>query len=216
MGKYVERHLYENELIVEEASRDPWGLIGIWVLTVLFGALAGAGVFVATKEIVSFTDVVWAVSAVCAVGCLITAIIAIVKTIIFTHTELVLTNKRIVYKHGVFQTKAFDTPLNKLQDVRVKTTFWGRVINTNRIYIVTSTGSLIYEKIQNADEFKSIILGQINQFEEDRLARQAQWTAQAMARSMPMQPTQEQMMARQREEREQREKDQRKFDYYGY
>lgn len=154
MGKYVEKHLYENELIVEEAKRDKWGLIGSWVLGILFCWLL-----------------------------LIPLILAIKKTVIFTRVELILTNKRIVYKRGVFNTKSFDVPLNKVQDVRVQTTFWGRAFNTNKIYIVTSTGSMIVEKIQDADEFKSIILGQINQFEEDRLARQAQWTAQAMAQS---------------------------------
>lgn len=152
MGNYVERNLYENELIVDEARRDRWGLIGAWVLGILFFWLL-----------------------------LIPLIIAIKETIVYTRTELVLTNKRIVRKSGVFHTKAFDAPLNKILNVYVETTFWGNVFNTNKIRISTERG-IIIERIENADDFKSTILGQIDEFEESRLARQAAWTAQAMAK----------------------------------
>ena len=158
MSKYVEKNLYENEWIVMQAKRSVWGLVGRWI----FGIL-------------------------CFWMLLIPLIRAIVKTIIFTHIELVLTNKRIVHKEGVFNTRSFDVPLNKIQDVRVKTTFFGRMFNSNKIYITTPEG-VIEERIHNADEFKSVILGQIDQFEEDRLVRQAQWTAQAMAMNSPMPP----------------------------
>ncbi len=151
MGNYVEKNLYENELIVDKARRDKWGLIGRWVFGILFCWLL-----------------------------LIPLIIAIKETVIFTHTELVLTNKRIVRKSGVFHTKAFDAPLNKILNVYVETTFWGRVFNTNKIRITTALG-VIVDRIKNADDFKSMILGQIDQFEEARLARQAAWTAHAMA-----------------------------------
>lgn len=151
MGNYVEKNLYENELIVDKARRDKWGLIGTWVVGILFCWLL-----------------------------LIPLIIAIKETVVFTRTELVLTNKRIVRKSGVFHTKAFDAPLNKILNVYVETTFWGRVFNTNKIRITTALG-VIVDRIEHADDFKSTILGQIDQFEEARLARQAAWTAQAMA-----------------------------------
>ena len=151
MGNYVEKNLYENELIVDKARRDKWGLIGKWVLGILFCWLL-----------------------------LIPLIIAIKETVIFTHTELVLTNKRIIRKSGVFHTKAFDVPLNKILNVYVETTFWGRVFNTNKIRINTAFG-VIVDRIADTDDFKSTILAQIDQFEEERLARQATRTAKAMS-----------------------------------
>ena len=157
MGNYVEKNLYENELIVDKARRDKRGLIGKWVFGILFCWLL-----------------------------LIPLIIAIKETVVFTHTELVLTNKRIVHKSGVFHTKAFDAPLNKILNVYVETTFWGRVFNTNKIRITTALG-VIVDRIKDADDFKSTILGQIDQFEEARLARQAAWTAQAMANHVALQ-----------------------------
>lgn len=157
MASYVERNLYQSELIVEKARRDRWGLIGRWVFGILFCWLL-----------------------------LIPLISAIKETIMFTRTELVLTNKRIVRKSGVFHTKAFDAPLNKISNVYVETTFWGKVFNTNKIRITTAFG-VIVDRIENADDFKSRILGQIDQFEEARLALQASWTAQAMVRNMDAQ-----------------------------
>ena len=155
MGRYVEKKLYENELVVEKARRDFWGLVGAWIWGILFCWL----LFIPT-------------------------IIAIKKSIIFSHTELVLTNRRIVRKAGVFHTKAVDVPLDKILDVAVEVTFWGRIFNTNKIRITTAQ-FIIMEKICNADDFKSTILNQVDKFEEERYARQAarqaRWTAQAMS-----------------------------------
>ncbi len=156
MARYVENHLYENELIVEKAQRDKWGLVGKWVLGILFCWLL-----------------------------FIPLIIAIKETVVYNHTELVLTNKRIVRKAGVFHTRAFDVPLNKVFGVYVETTFWGKIFNVYTIRIASVLG-VIVERIQNGDDFKSVILGELDQFEEARLARQASWTGQAMVRALPV------------------------------
>jgi uncharacterized membrane protein YdbT with pleckstrin-like domain len=179
MGKYVERSLYENELIVEKAQRDKWELIGSWVLvTMWLCAVAVLLFFWFDKKNMIFLIG----SGIIAFFLLFALISAIKKSIIFDCTELVLTNKRIIRKSGVFHTKAFDVPLNKIQNVYVETTFWGRVFNTNKIRITTTIG-IIVDKLENADDFKSTILGQIDHLDEARLARQAMWTAQAMAQN---------------------------------
>lgn len=151
MSRYVENHLYENELIVEIARRDIWALVGKWILGILFCWLL-----------------------------LIPFIGAIVATVRYTHTEFVLTNKRLIRKSGVIRRRAFDVPLNKILNVYVESTFWGRVFNANKIRITTAVG-VITDKVRNADKLKGAIFNQINVFEEERLARQANWTAQAMA-----------------------------------
>ncbi len=151
MSNYVENNLYENEWIVESARRDKWGLIGWWI----FGVLC-----------------FWLL--------LIPTILAIKHTIVYCHTELTLTNKRIVYKSGVFHTRAFDAPLDKIYNVYLDAGFWGRIFNSRKIRIDTASGVLV-EKIADGEEFKSLILGQIDQFHEARLALQASWTGYATA-----------------------------------
>ncbi|MBQ9727987.1 MAG: PH domain-containing protein [Clostridia bacterium] len=155
MGRYVEQHLYENELIVEKAKRDRWPLFWAW----FFGVLCFWLLFVPT-------------------------VIAIVKTVKYNGTEFVITNKRIIYKTGVFRTQSSGAPLNKITSVTVDTTFWGKIFNVYKIRIHTNCGFMITEKIERGDDFKSTLMGQIDAFEMSRLASQANWTARAMNRYM--------------------------------
>ncbi len=152
MARYVERNLYENEVIVEKADRDAWALLGWWVLGILF---------------------FWVL--------FVPLITAIAKTVQFKHTELVLTNKRIIRKTGVFHKKVFDAPLHKVQSVYVVAGFWHRIFNIASIRIITMHG-IIIDRIADADDFKCTILGQLDMFQSDNMARQAEWTANALYR----------------------------------
>jgi uncharacterized membrane protein YdbT with pleckstrin-like domain len=152
MGKYAEKHLYEQELIVQVVKRDRWSLVGKWIVGILFCWLL-----------------------------LIPFFMAVAATIEYKNTEFVLTNKRLIRKSGVLNRRAFDVPLGKILNVYVETTFWGRVFNANTIRITTAFG-VITDKVRDADDFKRAILGQMDNMEEMRLARQATWTAQALAK----------------------------------
>ena len=174
MGRYVEKHLYENELIVEKARRDNWGIIGWWTLTVLLSAVPVVAIVTGYQTLGL---------GLCALPAL-AFLVAFIKSVQFTHVEFVLTNKRVIHKKGVFGTQALDAPLNKIVDVYVKTTFFGRIFNTNKIRITTECNR-IEDKIRSADDFKGTILGQMDHAEEEKLARQAAWTAQMLAKVMP-------------------------------
>ena len=174
MGRYVEKHLYENELIVEKARRDNWGIIGWWTLTVLLSAVPVVAIVMGYQTLGL---------GLCALPGL-AFLVAFIKSVQFTHVEFVLTNKRVIHKKGVFGTQALDAPLNKIVDVYVKTTFFGRIFNTNKIRITTECNR-IEDKIRSADDFKGTILGQMDHAEEEKLARQAAWTAQMLAKVMP-------------------------------
>ena len=153
MGSYVEHSLYEGEWVVEKAPRDVWGLVGHWILGILFCFL------------------------------IVPLVVAIKETIIYNCTELVLTNRRLIFKRGVFHIKAKDIPLPKVKGVSVETSFWGRIFNVSTIYIDTEYGTMKY-KIQDAEDFRTTVIGQIDQFERDRLADQSAWMAQAFLRGM--------------------------------
>lgn len=148
-GKYASRNLYEGEWIVEVAPRDVWGLVGYWILGILFCWL------------------------------LVPLFVAIRETLIYTHTELVLTNRRLIAKRGIFHTKTKDIPLPKVQGCSVEITFFGKIFNVGTIYIDTEYGTMRY-RIQDTEDFRTTVIGQLDQFERDRLADQSRWTAQAM------------------------------------
>ena len=150
MSRYAERYLNENEWVVEVAPRDKWGLVGWWILGILFFWLLFIPLVKAIKE-----------------------------TVVYNCTELVLTNKRLICKQGVFHVRSKDIPLLKIQGVYVDIGFWGRIFNFGTIHIDTEYGHISFD-LQDADDFKASILGQIDRFELDRLADQSLWTARAM------------------------------------
>lgn len=179
MGKYAERNLYENEWVVESAPRDIWGLVGWWTLSVIsLALLAVVSIFSLNK--MGTSGLVIVILSACLL--LLPLIKAICETVIFTHTEIVLTNRRLICKQGVFHTVSKDVPLLEIQSVYVDVSFLGRIFNVGKMYIKISYGHPIKFKLQDADDFKTTILGQIDQFALDRIASQAQWTAQAMLR----------------------------------
>ncbi|MBQ8439574.1 MAG: PH domain-containing protein [Clostridia bacterium] len=155
MGKYVEQNLNKNENIVKKAELNPLSLILAWVKGILFFWLL-----------------------------FIPVIKAIIATVKFLHIELAITNKRIVGKTGVFDTKSLDAPLNKIQNVSVSSGFFGKLFNYGDIQITTAAGSYKFFGIKNVDSFKGMVMAQIDQAEEDRIKEQAEQMASAMSSVM--------------------------------
>lgn len=155
MGKYVDRSLGKNETVVNAAALNKLFLVGTWIKGILLCWLL-----------------------------LIPTIKAIVATVRFFHIELAITNKRVIGKIGVLNTKAMDAALNKIQNVSVTQPFWGKVFNFGTVQIDTAAGKFTFEAIKNADSFKNMVLAQIDQYEEDRVKQQAAEMASAMASAM--------------------------------
>lgn len=155
MGKYVENNLNRNEEIVKKAELNPLRLVAAWVFGILFCWLL-----------------------------FIPLIKAIKATIKFCNTELAITNKRIVGKVGFANSKSLDAPLNKIQNASASSTLGGKIFNYGTVSIQTASGSFTFEGIKNADGFKSLVMAQIDQYEEDRVKQQAQEMASAMASAM--------------------------------
>ncbi len=105
----------------------------------------------------------------------------IVRIIKHNHIELAITNKRIVGKIGVFNTKSLDSPLNKIQNCSVKQTFGGKIFNFGTVVVNTAAGEYCFEGVKSANDFKNAVMAQIEQYEEDRTRQQAEQMARAMA-----------------------------------
>ena len=152
MGKYVEQNLNRNEIIVKKADLNPAKLVWAWVGGILFFWL----LFIPTIK-------------------------AIIATVRFCHTELAITNKRIIGKVGVANTKSLDAPLNKIQNASVSSTLFGKIFNYSTVCITTAAGSYNFSGIKNGEAFKGMVMQQIDQAEEDRIKEQAAQMASAMS-----------------------------------
>lgn len=152
---YVEKNLSKNEVIVKMADRNALFLIGTWIKGILLCWLL-----------------------------FIPLIKAIAATIRFLKVELAITNKRVVGKVGVFNTKTLDAPLNKIQNVAENQKFFGKIFNYSTITISTAAGTFEFDCIKSGAKFKNMILAQVDQYEEDRIKQQANEMAQAMANAI--------------------------------
>lgn len=155
MGQYVESNLGKNETIVKKADLNGLFLLGAWIKGILFFWL----LFIPTIK-------------------------AIIATVKFKNIELAITNKRIIGKVGVANTQALDAPLNKIQNASVTQPFFGKLFNYGTVRIDTAAGKFEFTAIKNADAFKSMIMAQIDQYEEDRVKQQAAEMANAMSAAL--------------------------------
>ena len=151
MGKYAEHNLLKSEEMVQEAEKNKLFFLGTWIKGILF---------------------CWFF--------LIPTIRAIAVTIRFTHTELVLTNRRMIGKTGVLNTRSLDAPLDKIQNVAAEQKLLGKIFNYGTVTVHTAAGVFSFDCIKDADAFKNRIMAQIDQYEKDRIEQQAKQMAQAM------------------------------------
>ncbi len=155
MVKYSEKNLVKDEQIIKTAEKNVVALFWKWFFGILF---------------------CWVL--------LIPTILAIIATIRFLHLELTITNKRIVGKYGVINTKAMDAPVDKIQDVTVSHGLLGKIFNYGTIDIETASNYYSFEFIKNVDAFKNQITSAMDIAAEERSKKQAAEMAQAMAEAM--------------------------------
>lgn len=137
MGKYVESNLGNNETIVFSATRTGLCLFGTWVKGILLCWLL-----------------------------LIPLIKAIIATVAYFKSELVITNQRVVGKTGLVNTKAVDAPLDKVQSVTTTSGFWGKIFGFGTVTISSAADTIVFPGVKNPDDFKKKLLNQIETYNQ--------------------------------------------------
>ncbi|MDR1508776.1 MAG: PH domain-containing protein [Synergistaceae bacterium] len=107
----------------------------------------------------------------------ITIIFSIIK---FFTTELGFTNKRLVGKMGLINTKSMDSPLNKINNTSVSSGLFGKIFGFGNVAITTSSGAYMYKGIAQPEFFRSALMRQIEKYDEDRIKKQATEMASAI------------------------------------
>ena len=155
MSNYIDKNLGRGEEIVKKAQLNSLFLLGKWICGICFFWL----LFIPTIK-------------------------AIVATIQFKNMELGITTKRVMGKTGVFNTKALDAPLNKIQNTSVTQTFWGKIFNFSTVRIDTAAGNFSFEAVKDADSFKRALMNEIDNYEEALVKQQAMEMANAMSAAL--------------------------------
>ena len=100
---------------------------------------------------------------------------AIISTVKFNSRELAITNKRVIAKKGVFNTKVFSAQLDKIQNITISQDFWGKVFKYSTIDINTASeeeDAFRFKYVKDADKFKSYINEQIDINQKEQLNEQ--------------------------------------------
>ena len=114
-------------------------------------------------------------------SCLIIGIPSLISRLIamFT-TELSLSNKRLVGKYGLINTKQMDSPLNKINTISVESGLGGKIFGYATVTVNTASTIYIFKCIANAENFKHNVLEEMERFDESRIQEQAKAIANAI------------------------------------
>lgn len=95
-------------------------------------------------------------------------------------TELFITNKRLVGKLGLINTKTLDTPLNKINNTSVKNGLGGKIFGYGDLTVTSSSGAYNFRGIANPSAFRSSLMEHIELYDEARIKKQAAEMVSAM------------------------------------
>ena len=98
----------------------------------------------------------------------------------FFTTKLIITNKRISGKTGLINTNELDSPLNKINGIQTKQSALGKIFNYGTISIATASTVFNFDYIEKPYEFKQILNNQIEEYDNDRIEKQAKLMAESI------------------------------------
>ena len=105
-------------------------------------------------------------------------IVSIIRLLGFI--ELGFTNKKVIGKVGIINTKRLDAPLNKVDNVSVSSGLFGKIFGYGTIVVSSTSSKFEFAYIKSPEVFRTKIMDQVEQFDQDRIKKQAQEMAQAM------------------------------------
>ena len=204
MSRYVRKSLTDGEQVIIKARKSWWYIT--WPTLCFIGAIVALVVAIpeitALSETVS-SDVPFIAKCLPVVfNYVLPAILALVlglctfipfyrHLITFLTLQLVLTNKRIISKVGLFRIRTLDIPIDKIDHVEVRASLFGNLLRSFEVEIasVSGTDGVISGKrrsvrtfcgISNAKKLRNAVIDEIEQFTSTTRRQQAREIANAM------------------------------------
>jgi hypothetical protein len=151
---YLEEMLGENEQIVLRA-RKHW--------SVLFGNIVLEVFLIIALIVTSFLLLPLVAFPVVPLGfaLIIVPLIGMVRDfLIWYNRQYIVTNRRVIQTAGVFSKDVVDSSLEKVNDVKLSQSFWGRLFDYGDIEILTASevGANVFRSIGGPIEFKTAML----------------------------------------------------------
>ncbi|HKY53376.1 MAG TPA: PH domain-containing protein, partial [Anaerolineales bacterium] len=160
---YLEGLLGENEQIIFETHQHWFVLFGKIFLELLLIALLIGG----SLALSAFYPV-----AIYGLGLVLIPLIGMISDIlVWRNKAYVVTNRRVTQIAGVFDKEVVDSSLEKVNDVKMSQSFFGRMFGYGDIEILTASelGVNLFHEIANPVEFKTAMLNAKEQLGYDEL-----------------------------------------------
>lgn len=151
---YLEEMLGENEQILLRA-RKHW--------SVLFGNIVLEIFLIIALIVASFALLPLVAFPVAPLGFVLVLVplIGMVRDfLIWYNRQYIVTNRRVIQTAGVFSKDVVDSSLEKVNDVKMSQSFWGRLFDYGDIEILTASevGANVFRSIGDPIKFKTAML----------------------------------------------------------
>jgi uncharacterized membrane protein YdbT with pleckstrin-like domain len=151
---YLEEMLGENEQILLRA-RKHW--------SVLFGNIVLEIVLIVALIVISLTLLPLVAFPIVPLGFVLVLVplIGMVRDfLIWYNRQYIVTNRRVIQTAGVFSKDVVDSSLEKVNDVKMSQSFWGRLFDYGDIEILTASevGANVFRSIGEPIKFKTAML----------------------------------------------------------
>jgi hypothetical protein len=151
---YLEEMLGENEQILLRA-RKHW--------SVLFGNIVLEIVLIIALVVLSLTLLPLVAFPVMPLGFVLVLVPLVGMTrdfLIWYNRQYIVTNRRVIQTAGVFSKDVVDSSLEKVNDVKLSQSFWGRLFDYGDIEILTASevGANVFRSIGDPVKFKTTML----------------------------------------------------------
>ncbi len=104
-----------------------------------------------------------------AIALFISSIGIIVRNVLFLKYDcLVLTNKRLLGRVGVFRTTSIDIPIDKIDTLDIRTTLVGNILGYATITIRAMTFYILFGNVVNAREFVNTVMERVDKYKEEK------------------------------------------------
>lgn len=168
MNKKLEKGLMPNEKVIKEAKYTkalfaPGIMLGLLFLTSTTAAQSGQEVF----EIILTTIVLVLLTFIPGLKCHLTNVFAI-------------TNKKIYGRTGLIKTDELESPIGKIQNIKVEHSIIGRIFKYGTIYITTDSGVYGFKYVNKPEDFRKAVMAQIEASEYDKMDIHANKIASAI------------------------------------
>jgi len=163
---YVESLLGENEQILLVCRQHWFNLIASILLEIIIIILLIVITATAATAFIEFAGIIAVVGAIL----MLFPIGSMVRDILnWSNLQYIVTSRRVVQINGVINKNVIDSSLEKVNDVHLSQSAWGRLFNYGDVEILTASelGANLFRRIQNPIRFKTTMLNAKENMDSD-------------------------------------------------